>query len=244
MGSKLYKDNNFYYLIQNKTDGSGIKFSSYNDVVKHIKKYNTDSYFYKIVKCIDLPFPNIDNKKEIKNNLDNDNNIDTSNINTHIDDFIFDLSNRISCSKSSIKNIIISPDIMKVLKNMPDIKRFFGDTSCSENLMKLYFIKYILSNFLTEESHNKHVRLFVVSTSAGKIGFMFIIDCISTRNSNIQCINTDEITIYITEDNIIISSVIDSHDIWLHNKELLRLDPVSKCVILDYVENILNNETK
>lgn len=243
MGSKkLCRDNNFYYLIQNKTDGSGIKFSSYNDVVKHIKKYNTDSYFYKIVKCIDLPFPNIDNKK-IKNNTDTDtdNNTDTSiDINTHLDDFIFNLCNNILCSYASMNNIIIGPDITKVLKNMPDIKSFFEDTSCNENTMKLYFIKNILPKFLTEESHNKRVRLFVVPTAAGKIGFMFTVDCLYTHDKNIKCIDAHDISIYITEDNIIISSVVDSYDLWIHNQEYFSISPLKKCIISDYVKNVLN----
>lgn len=235
-GKKVNKE---YYLIQNKTDGAGIKCNTYNEVIEHIKKYNTDKNIVKIVKCVDLPFPDI-HKDEGDNTL--------LQKKAESSDIIFHLAYMLSDTHNTIDNVILNFDIINTLYSMPYIQKFLSntvDTSNNIRLMRLCFVKDIFPKFLKNQytSNNSNIRLFLVSSDVDKVAFMFIIDV--NNDENISCISKSYISIYINDYNMKIAPLLNNIDaIYSNNKELTYIDNIALHVINTYINNIFKNDTK
>lgn len=232
-GKKVNKE---YYLIQNKTDGCGIKCFTYNQVLEHIKKYNTDENMFKIVKCVDLPFPDI-HKDEGDNTL--------LQKKAEINDIIFHLAYMLSDSHNTIKNVILNFDIINTLCNMPYIQKFLSNTvDASDNvrLMRLCFLKDIFPKFLNNQYTNNNIQLFLVSSDVDKVAFMFIIDV--NNDENISCISKSYMSIYINDYNMKIAPLLNNIDaLYSNNKELTYVDNIALHVINTYINNIFKDDS-
>lgn len=236
-GRKLNKDSTTYYLIQNKSDGAGIKFNTYNDVLEHLKNHNINRDICKLVKCTDLPFPNNIQYKDIDNKEGSIKNI--------VSFLAYELTKR----KINLEhNIEIEGDVKNAICNMPDMVSFYENIrefnmnmdKCTKTVGEYYFCHFILPTFLLESVKNNKVRLFAVSADMLSVSYMFVIDCMNIDNKNFKCIDNQYLTIYISNEKMIIGTLYNTFKPYAqHNIELKFMNTQDLNRFSSYVKNVL-----